>query len=81
MLDIDTSLLSQAALEVYIHSGMFAHHRKIIRSRYAARMEVVQEQLEAYSDFEPFRAAPRTGGNIRSSLCQAICLSVPYCPA
>lgn len=62
MLDIDTSLLSQAALEVYIHSGMFAHHRKIIRSRYAARMEVVQEQLEAYSDFEPFRIAPRTGG-------------------
>lgn len=62
MLDIDTSLLSQAALEVYIHSGMFSHHRKIIRSRYAARMEVVHEQLAAYSDFEPFRAAPRTGG-------------------
>ncbi|MCM3136270.1 PLP-dependent aminotransferase family protein [Paenibacillus polysaccharolyticus] len=62
MLDIDTSLLSQAALEVYIHSGMFAHHGKIIRSRYAARMEVVHEQLAAYSDFEPFRAAPRTGG-------------------
>lgn len=62
MLDIDTSLLSQAALEVYIHSGMFAHHRKIIRSRYAARMEVVHEQLAAYSDFEPFRAAPRAGG-------------------
>lgn len=62
MLDIDTSLLSQAALEVYIHSGMFAHHRKIIRSRYAARMDVVHEQLAAYSEFEPFRAAPRTGG-------------------
>ncbi|MGQ8875272.1 aminotransferase-like domain-containing protein [Paenibacillus sp. TSA_86.1] len=62
MLDIDTSLLSQAALEVYIHSGMFAHHRKIIRSRYAARMEVVHEQLAAHTEFEPFCAAPRTGG-------------------
>ncbi|CAI6085657.1 Histidinol-phosphate aminotransferase [Paenibacillus sp. JJ-100] len=62
MLDIDTSVLSQAALEVYIHSGMFAHHRKIIRNRYASRMEVVREQLAAYPEFAPFRDAPRTGG-------------------
>ncbi|WP_253299483.1 PLP-dependent aminotransferase family protein [Paenibacillus barcinonensis] len=62
MLDIDTSALSQAALEVYIHSGMFAHHRKTIRSRYASRMQVVHEQLAAHPDFAPFRDAPRTGG-------------------
>lgn len=61
MLDIDTSVLSQAALEVYIHSGMFAHHRKTIRSRYAARMDVVKEQLAAHPEFGPFRSAPRTG--------------------
>jgi DNA-binding transcriptional MocR family regulator len=61
MLDIDTSVLSQAALEVYIHSGMFAHHRKTIRSRYATRMDVVKEQLAAHPEFGPFRSAPRTG--------------------
>ncbi|WP_127550903.1 PLP-dependent aminotransferase family protein [Paenibacillus amylolyticus] len=62
MLDIDTSVLSQAALEIYVHSGMFAHHRKVIRNRYAARMNTVYEQLDTYPDFAPFMEAPRTGG-------------------
>ncbi|WP_405143044.1 PLP-dependent aminotransferase family protein [Paenibacillus sp. FSL H7-0942] len=62
MLDIDTSVLSQAALEIYVHSGMFAHHRKVIRNRYAARMNTVHEQLDTYPDFAPFMDAPRTGG-------------------
>ncbi|OME99089.1 GntR family transcriptional regulator [Paenibacillus amylolyticus] len=62
MLDIDTSVLSQAALEIYVHSGMFAHHRKVIRNRYAARMNTVHEQLDTYPDFAPFMYAPRTGG-------------------
>ncbi|WP_053061434.1 PLP-dependent aminotransferase family protein [Paenibacillus sp. VT-400] len=62
MLDIDTSVLSQAALEIYVHSGMFAHHRKVIRNRYAARMNTVHEQLDTYPDFAPFMEAPRTGG-------------------
>ncbi|GAS85227.1 aminotransferase-like domain-containing protein [Paenibacillus amylolyticus] len=62
MLDIDTSVLSQAALEIYVHSGMFAHHRKVIRNRYAARMHTVHEQLDTYPDFAPFKDAPRTGG-------------------
>nr|WP_145326437.1 PLP-dependent aminotransferase family protein [Paenibacillus xylanexedens] len=62
MLDIDTSVLSQAALEIYVHSGMFAHHRKVIRNRYAARMHTVHGQLDAYPDFIPFMDAPRTGG-------------------
>ncbi|MNB84011.1 putative HTH-type transcriptional regulator YdcR [compost metagenome] len=62
MLDIDTSLLSQAALEIYIRSGMFAHHGKVIRSRYAERMRKVHEQLDAFADLAPFARAPRTGG-------------------
>ncbi|PJN64126.1 putative HTH-type transcriptional regulator YdcR [Paenibacillus sp. GM1FR] len=62
MLDIDTSVLSQAALEIYVHSGMFAHHRKVIRNRYATRMNAVHEQLDSYPDFAPFMEAPRTGG-------------------
>ncbi|WP_246310836.1 aminotransferase-like domain-containing protein [Paenibacillus xylanilyticus] len=62
MLDIDTSVLSQAALEVYIRNGMFAHHGKVIRSRYAARMQKVHEQLDLFPDFGPFANAPRTGG-------------------
>ncbi|MEC0128792.1 aminotransferase-like domain-containing protein [Paenibacillus pabuli] len=62
MLDIDTAVLSQAALEVYIRNGMFAHHGKVIRSRYAARMSRLHQQLDAFPDFTPFASAPRTGG-------------------
>lgn len=62
MLDIDTSLLSQAALEIYIRSGMFAHHGKVIRGRYAERMRRVHGQLDAFADFTPFARAPLTGG-------------------
>ncbi|AIQ47354.1 GntR family transcriptional regulator [Paenibacillus sp. FSL R7-0273] len=62
MLDIDTSLLSQAALEIYIRSGMFAHHGKVIRSRYAERMRRVHQQLDAFADLTSFGLAPRNGG-------------------
>lgn len=33
----DTSLLSQAALEVYIKNGMYGHHRHKIKAMYAKK--------------------------------------------
>lgn len=45
----DTSLLSQAALEVYIKNGMYQRHKHKIGSLYASRLGVLQEALERYN--------------------------------
>lgn len=41
----DTSLLSQAALEVYIKNGMYGHHRHKIKAMYAKKIRAVYEAL------------------------------------
>ncbi|WP_138754288.1 PLP-dependent aminotransferase family protein [Paenibacillus sinopodophylli] len=43
--DIDSSMLSQAALEIYLRSGMFERHRAKIRDRYAARAVLLDSAL------------------------------------
>lgn len=43
--DIDSSMLSQAALEIYLRSGMFDRHLAKIRSRYAARAKLLDAAL------------------------------------
>jgi DNA-binding transcriptional MocR family regulator len=45
----DTSLLSQAALEVYIKNGMYEHHRHKIKAMYAKRIQAVYEALRRYN--------------------------------
>ncbi|MCD1260760.1 PLP-dependent aminotransferase family protein [Paenibacillus athensensis] len=39
--DLSTSALSQGALEIYIRSGLYAHHTKRMRELYAARMRLL----------------------------------------
>jgi DNA-binding transcriptional MocR family regulator len=46
----DTSLLSQAALEVYIKSGMFERHKYKICKQYAARIRALNEAVQQYND-------------------------------
>jgi len=41
----DTSLLSQAALEVYIKNGMYEHHKHKISSLYTARIHALNEAV------------------------------------
>jgi DNA-binding transcriptional MocR family regulator len=48
----DTSLLSQAALEVYIKNGMYERHKHKICSLYAARIHALNEAVERYSGEE-----------------------------
>ncbi|MDQ8737868.1 PLP-dependent aminotransferase family protein [Paenibacillus sp. LHD-38] len=43
--DIDSSMLSQAALEIYLRSGMFERHRSNIRDRYAVRAKLLDSAL------------------------------------
>lgn len=44
-LDIDSSMLSQGALEIYLKSGMFEHHRERIRESYTKRAKQLAETL------------------------------------
>ncbi|AJY75184.1 PLP-dependent aminotransferase family protein [Paenibacillus beijingensis] len=46
----DTSLLSQAALEVYIKNGMYERHKHKICSRYAERIRAVNEAVNRYNE-------------------------------
>lgn len=46
----DTSLLSQAALEVYIKNGMYDRHKHKIGSLYESRMRALKESLERYNE-------------------------------
>ncbi|MCQ6560581.1 aminotransferase-like domain-containing protein [Paenibacillus mendelii] len=46
----DTSLLSQAALEVYIKNGMYERHKRKICNQYTARVRALNEAVERYND-------------------------------
>lgn len=46
----NTSLLSQAALDVYIKNGMYERHKIKIRRQYAARIHALNEAVAKYSD-------------------------------
>jgi DNA-binding transcriptional MocR family regulator len=52
--DIDSSMLSQAALEIYLRSGMFERHRAKIRSSYTAKAKLLDAAL--------VKEAARSGG-------------------
>lgn len=50
--DIDSSMLSQAALEIYIQSGMFDRHKQKIQAAYKRRMEHLTRALMREGDIE-----------------------------
>ncbi|HCQ88931.1 MAG TPA: GntR family transcriptional regulator, partial [Clostridium sp.] len=46
LMDVDSSMLSQAALEIYIKSGMFDRHKEKIKSSYSLRARYLNNSLE-----------------------------------
>ncbi|MEV5028018.1 PLP-dependent aminotransferase family protein [Paenibacillus sp. LPE1-1-1.1] len=58
----DTSLLSQASLEVYIKSGMYERHKHKICKQYAARIRTLNEALLKYNDEGLIEAADVSSG-------------------
>lgn len=50
LLDIDSSMLSQGALEIYLKSGMFERHKQKICSSYALRAVIMDASLKKYSE-------------------------------
>ncbi|NGZ76689.1 aminotransferase-like domain-containing protein [Saccharibacillus alkalitolerans] len=73
LLDIDSSMLSQAALELYLKSGMFDRHREKIRRCYGRRSELlseaIREALHAYPG--AFAGPPPAEGGIHTHLLPA----------
>jgi DNA-binding transcriptional MocR family regulator len=59
----DTSLLSQAALEVYIKNGMYERHKHKISSLYSSRMRALNESVERYNE-AGLVEVPRIGSGI-----------------
>lgn len=51
--DIDSSMLSQAALELYLKSGMFERHREKIRGCYNRRSELLCRAIGLARDTHP----------------------------
>ncbi|UFJ39303.1 PLP-dependent aminotransferase family protein [Brevibacillus humidisoli] len=47
---VDTSLLSQAALDVYIKNGMYERHKRKISRQYAKRMRALHEAVQRHND-------------------------------
>ncbi|QMV44815.1 aminotransferase-like domain-containing protein [Cohnella cholangitidis] len=60
--DIDSSILSQAALEIYIQSGMFERRRHKIVSTYRDRMLLLNRALNVFNDTESVHHAPDCTG-------------------
>ncbi|KFM99714.1 PLP-dependent aminotransferase family protein [Bacillus clarus] len=54
ILDIDSPMISQAALEIYIKSGMFERHKNKIKSSYYNRSKKLAEALEKIQNENPF---------------------------
>ncbi len=60
--DIDSPMLSQAALEIYIQSGMFERRKHAIRDAYSRRLEQLHKSLHAYNEDNYAVAFPRQSG-------------------
>lgn len=54
LMDVDSSMISQGALEIYIKSGMFQRHKEKIKKSYFLRSKcldwILQKQYESHSD-------------------------------
>lgn len=48
--DIDSSMLSQAALEIYIQSGMFERRKRTISASYRSRLQRLNRALDVAND-------------------------------
>lgn len=62
LMDIDSSMLSQAALEIYVKSGMFDRHREKIRLSYTGKMEQVNKVFRKWQQHQGVVEAPLNGG-------------------
>jgi len=60
--DLSTSVLSQGVLEIYIKSGMYAHHAKQMRSLYNLRIKHLRETSQRLLPKECLYSIQSSGG-------------------
>ncbi|MDQ0091428.1 DNA-binding transcriptional MocR family regulator [Paenibacillus anaericanus] len=60
--DIDSSMLSQAALEIYIQSGMFERRKQKIKTTYYNRMQKLIHALDTFNDTDDIHHAQISSG-------------------
>ncbi|MFD2329484.1 PLP-dependent aminotransferase family protein [Cohnella sp. GCM10020058] len=60
--DLSTSVLSQGVLEIFIQSGMYAHHAKQMRAMYAQRMRKLKEAASRLLPKAFLYSFPSSGG-------------------
>ncbi|WP_256762090.1 PLP-dependent aminotransferase family protein [Cohnella sp. WQ 127256] len=60
--DLSTSVLSQGVLEIYLKSGMYAHHAKQMKSLYNHRMKQLREISQRLLPKECLYSIPYCGG-------------------
>lgn len=80
--DLNTSVLSQGGLEIFLNSGMYDKHIKKIQSEYKKKMDCLRESLEALEALEALDTSgveffiPITGFFVWIKLCKKINMSM-----
>lgn len=74
--DIDSSMLSQAALEIYIQSGMFARRKDKIRDAYSQRLLQLHNSLVVYSD-DNYSVAPPLPSGVHTHIKLPAAIQIP----
>ncbi|GGH10396.1 aminotransferase-like domain-containing protein [Paenibacillus segetis] len=74
--DIDSSMLSQAALEIYIQNGMFERRKQKIKTTYHNRMLKLNHALDTFNDTEDIHHA-RIRSGVHTHLLLPETLHVP----
>ncbi|TMV47896.1 PLP-dependent aminotransferase family protein [Paenibacillus mesophilus] len=79
LLDIDSSMLSQAALEIYMKSGMFERHKQKIRDSCTSRSRLLASALlrHAGQGRETFRYTPARSPAVHTHIVLSGNVSVP----
>ncbi|MBY0599388.1 aminotransferase-like domain-containing protein [Bacillus bingmayongensis] len=72
ILDIDSSMISQAALEIYIKSGMFERHKQKIRLSYFNRSRALFRALEKAYKENQHLFTYKTGNKIGIHTCLSL---------
>lgn len=68
--DIDTSMISQAALEIYIKSGMFDKHKEKMKTSYFKRAKELNNSIKKYYDINNINS----NYSLSNTLCIHRCL-------
>jgi DNA-binding transcriptional MocR family regulator len=74
--DLNTSVLAQGALEIFINSGMYKNHIRKTKLEYRKKMDFFREYIKNIKIAEIDFTIPETGFFVWMKLCNTIDISV-----